>query len=261
MEIPHIRPDNSEKVPATLAPDAAERTRSRGRGGPVLAMIRHRWPEYLIEMVVIILSISISFALDQWKERRHEHEVEQLYLKTLSNNLISDMDALHNVIPETQLVIRKAQALLTASQAPPSAPPPAGPIDEDLRDIARRPSFFAHDAAFSDLRSSGNLRVIHDFRLKSALFDYYGQYESIKAKEAAERESLITLIAPNLIKTVSLGAALSPGDAGGAVLPHDRIFANSMFIRLHERGELLQDYQRELALAERMQRRIQRDLD
>jgi hypothetical protein len=225
-------------------------------------MIRHRWPEYLIEMVVIILSISISFALDQWKERRHEHEVEQLYLKTLSNNLISDMDALHEVIPETELVIRKAQALLTASQAPPSAAPPARPIDEDLRDIARRPSFFAHDAAFSDLRSSGNLRVIHDFKLKSALFDYYGQYESIKAKEAAERESLITLIAPNLIKTVSLGGeALSPGESGRVALPHDRIFANSMFIRLHERGELLEDYKRELVLAERMQRRIQRDLD
>ncbi|HEV7515060.1 MAG TPA: hypothetical protein VGR07_02045 [Thermoanaerobaculia bacterium] len=256
MEIPHIRPDKSEK-----APDAA-RARGRVRGGPVLATLRHRWPEYLIEMVVIILSISISFALDQWKERRHEHEVEQLYLKTLSNNLISDTDALHDVIPETQLVIRKAQALFAASQAPPSAAAPSGPFDEDLRDIARRPSFFAHDAAFADLRSSGNLRVIHDFRLKNALFDYYGQYESIKAKEASERESLITLIAPNLIKMISLsGGAPSPGEPGRAALPHDRVFANSMWIRIHERSEMLEDYKRELALAERIRERIKRDLD
>ena len=38
-------------------------------GGPVLATLRHRWPEYLIEIFVIVLSISISFGLDQWKER------------------------------------------------------------------------------------------------------------------------------------------------------------------------------------------------
>jgi hypothetical protein len=34
-----------------------------------------------------------------------------------------------------------------------------------------------------------------------------------------------------------------------------------MWIRLHERGELLEDYKRELALAERIQQRIRRDLE
>ncbi len=256
MEIPHIRPDDSEETPA-----AAERPKPRSHaGGQVLAVVRHRWPEYLIEMIVIILSISISFALDQWKEKRHDHEVEQLYLKTLSNNLISDIDALHEAIPETRLVIRKAQKLLAASQASPAAAAPPGLLEEDLRDIGRRPLFFAHDAAFSDLRSSGNLRVLNDFRLKNALFDYYGQYESIKAKEGAERESLITLIAPNLIRVVSLGGAAEPGSTPAA-LPHDRVFANSMWIRIHERSELLRDYEEELRLAEAIQRRLKRDLD
>src|SRR4051812_1759002 len=134
---------------------------SQRPGGPVLAALRHRWPEYLIEIFVIVFSISISFGLDQWKDTRHEDEVEQLYLKTLSGNLASDIDALHEIIPETQLVIRKAQSLLDASRA--STPISPAQLDVDIRDIARRPSFFAHDAAFSDLRSSGNLRVIHDF--------------------------------------------------------------------------------------------------
>jgi hypothetical protein len=256
MEIPHIRPDESEETP-----DATKRPKPQSRtGGPVLAVLRHRWPEYLIEMVVIILSISISFALDQWKEKRHDHEVEQLYLKTLSNNLISDTDALHEVIPETQLVIRKAQKLLAASQASPPTAASPGLLEEDLLDIVRRPSFFAHDAAFSDLRSSGNLRVLNDFRLKNALFDYYGKYESIKAKEGAERESLITLIAPNLIRVMSLGGAAAP-ESTPTALPHDRVFANSMWIRIHERSELLGDYEGELRLAESIQRRLKRDLD
>jgi hypothetical protein len=254
MEIPHIRPDDSEKAPAA---ETARRPAHAPPGGPILAVLRHRWPEYLIEIVVIVLSISISFALDQWKERRHEHETEQLYLRTLSNNLTSDIDALQGVIPETKLVIRKAQSLLAFNQGTASAQEPG---DEDIRDIARRPSFFAHDAGFSDLRSSGNLRILHDFRLKNALFDYYGQYESIKAKEASERETLITLVAPNLLRTISLGGEDSAkGKAGLAVLRHDRVFANSMWVRIHERSELLEDYQRELRLAQAIQKRIERE--
>ena len=108
--------------------------------------------------------------------------MEQFYLKTLSDNLAADIDALHEIISETELVIRKARSLLDASRG--STPIPPAQFDVDIRDIAQRQSFFAHDAAFSDLRSSGNLRVIHDFKLKNDLFDYYGQYESIKAKEA-----------------------------------------------------------------------------
>jgi hypothetical protein len=255
MEIPHMphedeeTPEADRKAVSVLSP--------RPWGGPIVATLRHRWPEYLLEMVVIVLSISLSFGLDQWKERRREAEIERLYLKTLADNLTADIDKLHEVIPETQLVLRKAQALLDGNRASTSV----APAQQDLMDIARRPSFLAHDAAFSDLRSSGNLRVIHDFGLKNAMFDYYGEYESIKAKETSERESLIMLVAPLLLRKVSLG-----GDAAGAAGPrtpavhNDREFDNAMYVRLHERGELLADYRKELDLAERLKRRIAREI-
>jgi len=254
MEIPHVHGEEAEAHTAAEAP-----VKGHVRGGPIVATLRHRWPEYLTEIFVIVFSISISFALDQWKERRHDHEVEQLYLKTLSNNLASDIDTLHEVIPESRLVVRKAQGLIAASRATTAA---AGPADEDIQDLARRPSFVAHDAAFSDLRSSGNLKVLHDFALKNALFDYYEHYEAIQAKQTAERESLINLTAPYLIKTVSLGGGLgSATDPLRGAMLHDRVFLNTLWIRVHERSELLGDYEQALDLAQRMKRRIAKDLD
>src|ERR1700712_819309 len=113
MEIPTSLPhDEPEDVPAV--PKSPPKPRSFG--GPVVATLRHRWPEYLIEIFVIVFSISVSFALDQWKERRHDEALERLYLKTVSDNLASDIDALHEIIPETQLVLRQAQALVDASR-------------------------------------------------------------------------------------------------------------------------------------------------
>jgi hypothetical protein len=260
MEIPHIPLEDAGEAPEAAEKPAPAPAVHRPRGGPVVATLRHRWPEYLLEMVVIVLSISISFGLDQWKERRREAELEQLYLKTLADNLASDIDKLHEVIPETQLVLRKAQGLLDRNRA--SAP--VTPAQEDLLDIARRPSFLAHDAAFSDLRSSGNLRVIHDFGLKNAVFDYYGEYDSIRAKEASERESLITLVAPLLLRKISFGLDTAgprpPGSPPVPAVHNDREFNNAMYVRLHERGELLADYRKELDLAERLRRRIAREI-
>jgi hypothetical protein len=246
MEIPNLPREEPED-------DAPAPPKHRSPFGAIAATLRHRWPEYLIEIFVIVFSISVSFALDQWKERRHDEELERLYLKTLSDNLAADIDTLHEVIPETQLVLRKAQALIDASRA--SGPMTSTSVDEGIVDIARRPSFLAHDAAFSDLRSSGNLRLIHDFKLKNALFDYYGKSESIKAKETAERESLITLVAPYLLKKVEIGS----GAADTPAIHRDREFANTMWVRLHERSELLADYQQELAFAERLRQRIARE--
>ena len=271
--MPHEAEEAEEAAQETAAapPDAEPAVVHRPRGGPLVATLRHRWPEYLIEIFVIVFSISVSFGLDQWKERRRDDEVERLYLKTLADNLGADIEALGEVVAATRGVIQRTQELLAASRSP--TPPPAARFNAAFSVVARRPSFFAHDAAFSDLRSSGNLKVIHDFKLKNALFDYYGEYESIKAKELTERESMITLVAPFVLQHIRLGSGFA--DAGGAArtggepatpslpaptLYKDPEFVNTLWLRMRDRGELLHDYTQELALARRLRQRIAREL-
>lgn len=272
MEIPPMPHEDEDEAAVTEAAEALPPAPHRPRGGPLVATLRHRWPEYLIEIFVIVFSISVSFGLDQWKERRREDEVERLYLKTLADNLGADVEALGEIIAGTRGVILRTQELLAASRS--STPPPAARFNAAFSEMARRPSFFAHDAAFSDLRSSGNLRVIHDFRLKNALFDYYGQYESIKAKELTERESMITLVAPFVLKHIRLGSgfadAAETGNTTGRepaspplpapTLYNDPEFVNTLWLRMRDRGELLHDYSGELALARRLRQRIAREL-
>jgi hypothetical protein len=272
MEIPQMPHEETAPAEAPDAgpqpPPAARPVTHRPWGGPIVATLRHRWPEYLIEIFVIVFSISVSFGLDQWKERRREDEVERLYLKTLADNLASDIDALGEIVAATRGVIQRTRELLAASRS--ATPPPMARFNAAFSEMARRPSFFAHDAAFSDLRSSGNLRVIHDFKLKNALFDYYGEYESIKAKELTERESMITLIAPFVLKHIRLGSGFADATGSGRepaspplpapTLYNDPEFVNSLWLRMRDRGELLHDYSQELALAQRLRQRIAREL-
>lgn len=140
-------------------------------------LLRERWPEYVMEILVIILSISASFALDEWKDKQRKQELEQLYLKELTRDIESDVDQLNEIIAETKQVVFKASALINLDRQ--ELQPDYDQFISDIRFAFKRPRFVAQDATFSDLKSTGNMQVLSSFSLKNALFNYYKQYESI----------------------------------------------------------------------------------
>jgi len=164
MDAPHSMLEaEADDDSAGTAATSEEKPASR-----ILATLRHRWPEYVLEVLVIVFSISLSFALDAWRESKHRHELEQLYLKTLADNLEADANTLDEIIGDTEAVLASTRRLIALSQNPSSAVP--GQFRADVGSMVQRPSFVAHDAAFANLRSSGNLEVIRDFDPKHQQF-------------------------------------------------------------------------------------------
>jgi len=56
----------------------------------ILATLSQKWPEYLIESIVIIASIWGAFALDSWNDNRKQLAEEKIFLTNVSENLILD---------------------------------------------------------------------------------------------------------------------------------------------------------------------------
>lgn len=205
-------------------------------------LIRERWPEYVIEIIVIILSISISFALDEWKDKSRKKELEQFYLKELTRDIESDINQLDEVIAESRNVVQKANALIKLGQG--NAQPVDNQFFSDIRFIFKRPRFVAQDATFSDLKSTGNMQALSSFPLKSNLFDYYKQYESIVLIETAELESTNTLVAPYILKRLPLtDGSISAKKLNLTAIVHDIEFQNGLLVRLTTRQELLREYE------------------
>lgn len=213
----------------------------------VLQLIREKWPEYVLEVVVIIFSITISFAFDEWKDERHKRELEQTYLKGLYSDIQTDISQLGEVIAETKQVVQIATKLTTVTPQSPT-------IDyhqfvSDVRFIFKRPRFVAEDATFSDLKSTGNMQVISKFPLKQALFDYYKQYETIGRVETAELETTNTIIGPYLLARLPLAEqANQPPKSNWTAVMTETAYQNAVLVRRATREELLQDYQQSLRL-------------
>lgn len=209
------------------------------------ALLRERWPEYMIEILVIILSISASFALDEWKDKQHKQELEQLYLKELARDIESDVNQLNEIIVETKQIVLKAGKLINLDQQALQAD--YSQLTNDIRFTFKRPRFVAQDATFSDLKSTGNMQSLSSFSLKNELFNYYKQYESIILIETAELETTNAFIGPYILRRLPLMSGR--GNDRKLILTSmfkDVEFQNSMLVRQSTREELLGEYSQAL---------------
>ncbi|MFD2573737.1 DUF6090 family protein [Spirosoma soli] len=222
------------------------------------SLVREKWPEYILEIVTIILSITISFAFDEWKDERSKQQTQQAYLKSLYNNFQTDVIQLNEVLAETKQIIAKTQRLQQANLSSVSNQQ----FLTDIKFITKRPRFIAEDATFLDLTSTGNLRLLDDFGLKNALFDYYKHYQSIQLVEAAELEFTNTIIGPYFIKNLPLTTtATNSNNFNAASIAASFEFQNCVLIRQATRRELQEDYNVALDKARRLEAPLKKQIN
>lgn len=222
----------------------------------IAALLREKWPEYVIEILVIILSITISVALDEWKDSQRKRETEQTYLKGLANDIATDIEQLGDVIDETKQVVRKTQAL---ARLKPQASTDPTAFFNDVRFIMKRPRFVAEDATFADLKSTGNMQLLTSTDLKRDLFDYYNDYESTVQVENAELDAVTTIIGPYLIYQVPLVGGVATREEANTFMNRTE-FKNMVFMRNSNRQELLTNYQQLLQQARNIQQLVKKQL-
>lgn len=219
----------------------------------VVKLIKEMWPAYLIEVLVIILGISITLALEEWRDNSKEEKLASIYLKNLLSDIEVDLQSLRYVTENTQLIVNKGNELLEFVNSPSTAPLTPAKLDSDLRIILNRPNFISRDATFSDLKSSGNLHLLKDIQLKNLLFAYYSLAQNIREVQDAERQATIVISGPYFLRKFPLGKSVS-GAATMSLqeqqaLAKDIEFGNNVLLRVENRKELLEDYQRAATLA------------
>ena len=135
------------------------------KGNKLFHLIREMWPAYLIEIVVIILGISITLALEQWRDGVKERKLEQVYLGNLLADIQADRQSLRDAASGTQLLLGHGNDLLQFVNEPVTHLLSTDQVHSDVRAVLSRPKFIAHDATFSDLKTSGNLHLVDDISL------------------------------------------------------------------------------------------------
>jgi hypothetical protein len=224
--------------------------------GRVIRLIKEMWPAYLIEIFVIILGISITLALEEWRDKSKEKDLEIVYEKNLLSDISADLQLFDYVITNTQHVLEKGNDLMGFIENPSTHNLSSSQFIVDLKTLLERPDFISSDASFSELKNSGNLHLLKDMPLKNLLFSYYSQTGYIKESQDAEGQATISITGPYFMKRFPLGNVEKQvslvTDAGLQTLPKDIEFANNVRLRIGNREELLEKYKRAAALGDQI---------
>ncbi len=252
----------------TAASDAVQGKPSKKPKTATGARFRHligeMWPAYLIEIVVIILGISITLALEEWRDDAKEEKLEKIYRANLLTDIDADLDALSRASSATTTLLAHGESLLRTGNDPAAHALTDTALTADLRAILGRPNYIPRDATFADLKSSGNLHLIKDVSLKGLLFAYYNQAQLIKENQESEQQATITLVGPYFMKRFSLDGVignLSQANKGEdrSSLVEDTEFRNLVLLRVGNRTELLALYQTADSLATQLKSALQKN--
>lgn len=220
-------------------------------------LIRTNWQAYLLEIIVVIIGITISFSLNNLKEKNDRKKLELAYQVSLLNDIHADTEELERVIDETRQVIEKATRVISIVEENKLQRINTPEFLEDIRGVLGRPAFISKDITFSDMKSSGNIQLIRDMKLKNLIFEYYRVYEIIKMNEFAEREATITITGPYFFKRFPFQST-SAGRLNIKSIAGDIEFGNNLQLRLANRQELLNSYLAALKLATELRDELER---
>jgi hypothetical protein len=131
-----------------------------------------RWAQVIIELLLLVLGILIALAVDDWVQGRRDARVERDYLQLLVRDLERDDEILKEFIGFEELQtndgIEAYRALRTTV-----APADREAVAARLSRLTSRRTLRLVRATYTDLVSTGNLRLIRNPVLRDRVVKYY----------------------------------------------------------------------------------------
>ena len=136
------------------------------------------WFIVIIELLVVVVGLMMAFQVDRWWEAMGEKKLERVYIQRLIDDVESDIPVIEGAIQLANMRKDYVELLMAVAENPAVAAqqPTSFLVAVDQAAFTYSPAL--RKATFDDLRSTGNMRLIHDLDMKTKLHDYYRFDES-----------------------------------------------------------------------------------
>jgi len=190
----------------------------------------------MIELLVIFVGISASLLVDEWRDDRKERSLEKKYLQSLEKALQLDQTNIEFLLAENQA--KQAQIRLLISEILAENDYNAKIFADGIMATATFEGFVPEDATFQDLKSTGNILVISNYALRSAIFEYYHYCQGLRENDNSIDESINCAISLPVLQSVPLLEVFPLVEGAGqgqidqSALKKNMLFLNAVSARL-----------------------------
>jgi hypothetical protein len=144
------------------------------------------WKYTLGEILIVIIGITIAFSMNKCANDAQNESQKQQYLINLKNDVTADKSRLEEIVVELERKIETANRILPILN---SGQPDKIKIIGDIFSIATIANFSAKDITYQTLINSGDLKLIDDFDLKTAIEAHYSNYK-VMMKDYERQENI-----------------------------------------------------------------------
>lgn len=225
--------------------------------------VRDEWPRLVLELLVLVVGISASFALEEWRSDQENARVERRAWEAVREELAADTLALARQLGRLRAMSRAGEQLL--------AGPPRDSVDAYVDLAISYAGFTPTDNAYAELRNTSAQRQLRQRALFSELsalhnreYERAGQWDRINSGIVLQR------VLPYLEEHAPAAyadAARARGtetvglEATWQALRGDRVFRNLLATQKNFRDAHTQVYELALARARAVLGRVNRLLD
>lgn len=131
---------------------------------------KKKWKEYILEFLMIFLAVTMGFFAEQIRERHVEKERLHNYFGSMVLDINSNVIALDSAISENSKMVTKYDAIVKSFLIS-SDTFNRTAFAQNMGAIWYR-GFINRNETFEQMKSSGSLRYIDDFKLLTAIMQY-----------------------------------------------------------------------------------------
>ncbi|WP_347159034.1 hypothetical protein [Pontibacter chitinilyticus] len=134
---------------------------------------KKKWSEYLLEFFMLFLAVFLGFVAENIRETYVERHREKEYIIGMVQNLKDDTTQLYHVIRRLTVSTEKMDSLVHLSKADFTVPENLKALTRiELAYAAWFNSFKTNNATLTQLKQSGNLRLIRTDHVADSLLSY-----------------------------------------------------------------------------------------
>ena len=150
----------------------------------IFTTLAQKWPEYLLEILVLIIGIYGAFVVDNWSDDRKANKQQRIYLSHILANLEDDKTQLDSLFEHTSVVINRTNQLINSYKSQ--------KLDVTLATnnsgvLAVEKNFNGYRSGIDALLNSGKLELL-PAQLSLQLMQYYERSEDVNIREGMSNE-------------------------------------------------------------------------
>lgn len=160
----------------------------------IFTTLSDKWPEYLLEILVITIGILGAFALSNWNERLNDNKRSDQLIKRLHVEFTINQNKINSMIERQENVAKSATALIQIINA--NQPLSDDSLKYHWTTLAVAYTFDPQNSVLESAVSSGEVHLLDNEILLDHLFQWENLTQDVKEEENRAKQQVHADIVP-----------------------------------------------------------------